>query len=743
MPLDPKLLRKLFAAGTVLAVLVAASFYLRSIVQEWRQAPTIPRDIPKDVAQIAKEFKFSKSEGGRTLFTIRAASFQQFKEGERYELHDASITLYGREGDRSDHIYGSDFQYDKRSGDVKANGEVQIDLEAESPVAILTQPGAHSAATNVIHLQTSGLTFNEKSGLAQTKQEIEFRVPDAVGSAVGATYDSQANALALKSAVKIVTAGRQKATITGQSADIVKGPQRIIVQSARMEQPPRTVTTDKLTVVLRDNSTVERVLGEGNIHAVRQGPKGFDFSAPAGEMLLDSASQLRSGTLSGGVTFAGTGDDSSAQGRAGRVLLSFGARGRLEKARAEDSVEFKQGLAAKSQEVQAAAADFYLRDGKILEKALTSSGPAQIVLTEGQSKSTIGAGQFDARFNAQNRLKSIVGSPNARIVSSTPGQQDRLTSSREVTAAFSAKGEITSAEQVGDFHYQEGQREGWAERARYNPGDESYLLTGSPRMTDAGRSLTADTIQLSRKTGNAFAQGNVKTTYNQKFQPGGAMLSSADPVHVTGASMAADRASDAARFTAARLWRGPDIVDAPTIVFDHAHRSLQAQSDPSRRVSAVFVQTDKNGKSNPVNVTADKLSYVDAERKAVFSGKVLLRIEGSSISADTVQALLLGRGSQTESQPGSQLDRIVAEGDIQIQQPDRKATGSRLVYTAQDEKFVLTGTPAHPPSIFDAERGQIQGDSLTFFRHDGRVLVGNGETSNILTQTKVQDASRK
>ncbi len=515
------------------------------------------------------------------------------------------------------------------------------------------------------------------------------------------------------------------------------------MQRARMEQPPRTVTTDKLTVALRDNSTVERILGEGNVHAVREGPKGFDFSAPEGELLLDSASQLRAGTLSGGVTFAGTGEDSPPQGRAGRVLLSFGATGRLEKARAENSVAFKQGPAAKSQEVQAAAVDLFVRDGKILEKAVTSSGPAQILLTEGQSKSTISAGQFDARFNEQNRLKSILGSPNAKIVSSTPGQPDRLTSSREVTATFNAKGEITSAEQLGDFHYQEGQREGWADRARYSPADESYLLTGSPRMTDAGRSLTADAIQLSRKTGNAFAQGNVKTTYNQKSQPGGAMLSSADPVHVTGTSMTANRASDVARFTSARLWRGPDIVDAPTILFDHAHRSLQALNDQSRRVSAVFVQTDKNGKTTPANVTADKLSYVDAERKAVFSGNVLVRIEGSTITADTVQALLLNRGNPTDSQPGSQLDRIVAEGDIQIQQPDRKATGSRLVYTAQDEKFVLTGSPAHPPSIFDAERGQIQGDSLTFFRHDGRVLVGNGESSNTLTQTKARDANRK
>src|SRR6516225_8880897 len=215
MSLNPKLLRKLFAAGAVIAVLVAAGFYLRSIVKISRQPGVVPENIPADVAQFAKEFKFSKSEGGRTLYSIRAASFQQFKEGQRFELHDASITLYGRDGSRSDHIYGSNFQYDKGTGQVTADGEVQIDLQANLPAGTVPKAGTPAAAGNVIHLKTSGLTFNENTRVAQTSQRIEFRIPDATGSAVGATYDSGADTLALKSAVQVVTTGRQKATITG------------------------------------------------------------------------------------------------------------------------------------------------------------------------------------------------------------------------------------------------------------------------------------------------------------------------------------------------------------------------------------------------------------------------------------------------------------------------------------------------------------------------------------------------
>ena len=142
-------------------------------------------------------------------------------------------------------------------------------------------------------------------------------------------------------------------------------------------------------------------------------------------------------------------------------------------------------------------------------------------------------------------------------------------------------------------------------------------------------------------------------------------------------------------------------------------------------------------------MTSDKLSYVDSERKAVFSGKVLVRTQETTITAESVQVLLLAKGGQPENQGASQLERIVAQGDIHIEQGGRRATGSQLVYTAAEEKMVLTGTPEHRPSIFDAERGEILGDSLTFFTHDGRVLVGSGETSQTQTPTRIRDASKK
>jgi len=91
------------------------------------------------------------------------------------------------------------------------------------------------------------------------------------------------------------------------------------------------------------------------------------------------------------------------------------------------------------------------------------------------------------------------------------------------------------------------------------------------------------------------------------------------------------------------------------------------------------------------------------------------------------------QGTSSRNSPG-QVERIVASDHVVITQPTRRAVGDRLVYTAGEEKFVLTGGP---PSIFDAERGKITGVSLTFYKRDDRVLVEGTETSPAVTRTQV------
>jgi lipopolysaccharide export system protein LptA len=267
---------------------------------------------------------------------------------------------------------------------------------------------------------------------------------------------------------------------------------------------------------------------------------------------------------------------------------------------------------------------------------------------------------------------------------------------------------------------------------------------------------TAQTIRINRATGDAIADGNVKSTYSDlKPQPDGAMLAASDPIHVTSRSMTAHRTSAIALYTGdARLWQNANIVEAPELQFDRDHRSLVAQSGVKssgksatpQPVSTVLVQVDKTGKVMPVHITSARLTYTDLERKVFLDGGVTAKTLDSTITSKQMTVYLLPQNQTKTSQaktgsvsgpgPGlpGQVDRIIAENNVVVVQPARHAAGDRLVYTAADDKFVLTGGP---PSIFDAERGKITGDSLTFYRHDDRVLVEGRETAPAVTKTQV------
>jgi len=58
---------------------------------------------------------------------------------------------------------------------------------------------------------------------------------------------------------------------------------------------------------------------------------------------------------------------------------------------------------------------------------------------------------------------------------------------------------------------------------------------------------------------------------------------------------------------------------------------------------------------------------------------------------------------------GGALERVVASGQVAIARPGLAATGERLVYTAGDQVFLLTGTKDAPPKAVDARHDHGRG----------------------------------
>jgi lipopolysaccharide export system protein LptA len=745
-------LRRWFAAATVGLLLVVGGVYFYARKRVENALKEVPAKIGTEIQQSAQGFTYSHSEGSRTVFKIQASRSVQYKEGSRVELHDVTITLYGRDSSRFDQIYGADFEYDPRSGDVVGKGEVQMDLEANPEGLIHPDQATPKELKNPVHLTTTNLLFNQKTGNAQTLEKVAFSLPQANGSALGLSYVANSTILTLQSQVDVSFHGATPARLTAIHGTIAKDPRVVDLDLPRLQYGLRRCTADKGTLLLRADNTVDRILAAGNVRVESEDSSSEKVESDQMELLVaEKQDAVRSATFSGNVRIENSGPQ-PVQGNAGRVVLNFTGNNVLSTVHTQDNVRMVQhqkpvsaSASAQDVEITASVIDFILADGRRLQRANTS-GAAQIALrpVSGTGQQTlVTAGKLQAGFDDLGQLASVHGAPNAHIVSQMPGQPDRVSTSDTLDASFHPGSGIDSLMQQGSVAYTDGDRKAWGDRATYTPADQMLVLTGSPRVVDGGMTTTSRTMRMNRATGDALADGDVKSTYSDlKAQPNGALLAASDPIHVTARTMTAHSGPSVALYSGdARLWQNANVIQAPAIQFDRNHRSVVAQGTPTQPVSTVLVQVEKSGKVTPVKITSDRLTYTDSERKAHFEEAVQAKGADLTITSKVMDVFLQPRDQAISNQSitgtgagTGKIDHIVASGQVAIVQPGRRASGDLLVYTTSDDKFVLTGGS---PSIFDAEQGKITGVSLTLFRHDGRVVVEGNNTSPTVTQTRV------
>jgi lipopolysaccharide export system protein LptA len=826
MTLPVSRLRRWFAVGAILMIATVAGMYFHARWRVGKVVHDLPAKMGLDIQQTAEGFSISKSVEGRTQFTVSASKAVQFKEGGRADLHNVKIVVFGKDASRFDRIAGDEFEYDPTSGMVNAKGTVLIDLEA-NPEGIRHSDQSPPEQTRVpLHLETEGLVFNKNTGDASSAGKVVFQTPQASGSAVGLQYVAKTGTMNLLSAVVMTVNRPQPVHLNADHGVITKQPRQVVLNTVHMRREQQEAWSDQATFFLREDNTVDRILAEGDVKTEIHGRSSSNSEtherSDSAEMWLTGTRNLLTlAVLTGNVQLASLGAQ-PADAAAGRVTLHFAgsAAGQqlLERVHAEDGVRLSQknsrsgtlvavatpvSTSAPSStpakggeqdvEMTAPEMDFIVKDGRLLDRADTS-GPPQIVITQpgANQRTVVTAAKFTAKFTDKNRLATLHGEPDAKIVSSidtskvdaskvdaskagspktgAPAQAGRVSTSQMLDVVFLPEGGVRSITQTGGFTYADGTEKAWAQRGEYTTADQVMVLTGSPRAVDGGMTTTAQTLRMNRATGDAFAEGNVKSTYSDlKAQPDGAMLASSDPIHVTSRSMTAHRSSAIAVYTGdARLWQDANLVEAPILQFDRDHRSLFAQGNPqgtsqataqgtsrgnpAQPVSTVVVQVDKDGKVTPIHITSARLNYADAERRVFLDGGVTAKEADATMTGQQMTVFLRPRSQSQASSattsatssatmtsmatPG-QVDRIITERSVVLTQPMRRATGDRLVYTSADDKFVLTGGPSSgPPSIFDAERGKTTGDSLTFFRRDDRVLV-EGKGTPAVTNTQV------
>ena len=334
-----------------------------------------------------------------------------------------------------------------------------------------------------------------------------------------------------------------------------------------------------------------------------------------------------------------------------------------------------------------------------------------------------------------------------------------LPANRPVTTTASASG--TTANKPGAAA-QPTTLTGWAQHAEYHAADNLLRLTGSPRISDgAAMQLAADQIDYHRDTQNAEAGGHVKATWAQPSPSGtdGARretpaMGGKGPVHIIANRATMDHGRNEDFFYGterhpARMWQDPDSLLAPTIEIDRAQNLLKAWGENTGSTPVVNANftTALGGsqQASVVQVRSRTLVYSDLSRQADFHGSVTAERGDEAVHADDAVLYLKPPSRQSDqnaskaspSQQGSRLDHLVASGHVVFIQPGRRGNGEKLIYTADDGRYVLTGSEAVPPQLWDRVHGTTTGEALIFSSQDDKVEVSGGKSSAV-TETRAK-----
>jgi lipopolysaccharide export system protein LptA len=795
----------LILAGLLVVILIGFFAYARYRLHHFEK--DLPGRLGVNIQQTANGYTYSQSSKGHTLFTVHASRLVQYKQRGNATLHDVSITLYGPAGsNRVDKIYGADFDYDAKNQVISAQGIVNIDLQGFGIGSMSPQ--------NRIHVTTSGLVFNQKTGQADTSQHTEFEFPKASGSSTGAHYNSKTGVLILDSQVELTTtANSNPAVVRASHAQIVRDSNQAFLLNPQTEYQSENGSADTAIVDFRQDGSAQSINAQGDVRIVTQ--DGAVLTASNALTQLDEKSHPTQTDVGGGVNFTSKTTDESMHGTAVSGTLTFGNDSRLKHAQFRDDVSFVDQVSrlandpdgAASRQIQASKLDVDFipspDDKKAIPQKALATGNASVNLHTVPSKgpqllTTIGGDQLLALFTADGRaIRQLNGAGHTKIVdvakdgSINTSSGDRLEVTFNTSPAGSKTGpkkqkdasttaqasQIETATQDGHVILTQTPQKkagapnpatltAWAQHAQYHASDQILHLTGNPRLYDGqALQMAAMRIDYHRDTEDASAAGDVKATYTQRkeqkgapAETGGPALGGDGPIHITADHALLRRATNVSSFygsdsgsgagsTVARMWQGANSIQAPVLELTRTPQTLKAYGLPGSTAAVVNADftsaAGANHQQSVVTVHSQTLFYSDAGRRGDFHGRVTAEDPDGVIRSDEAQVYLTpdlkganrGQGNQQTQGQQTQVERIVANGRVVITQPGRKGVGEKLVYTADNGRYVLTGSPGHAPYLQDAAKGTTTGATLIFNSQDDSVVVSGGQSSAV-TETR-------
>jgi lipopolysaccharide export system protein LptA len=675
-------LRVWLLGSAIFLMLVIAAFIVSArYVARIRKLAALPAKLGIDVKGGANGYTLSRTVGSRTIFTLHAARWEQHTDG-KISLHDVSVVLYGKNGDRHDRIYGDEFEYDTKQGLVRALGLVHIDLEATEAEEVVKGGAAKvlhaatAAAPRVLHITTSGLVYLEHLGVAATSEPIEFESGGLTGHATGADYSSDTGTLMLHSAVSMSgLAGKRPVEVTAATAELDSRSEQTWLTHAKYTSQGQTAEADAATLHTRPDGSLARVEAQGHVTAQANGATVVSQRA---DVALDAASQPQTAVLTGSVGYSAEQPLRDVKAQADAAIITFDDQAKPQPKHAV----FTGGvhMVERTRATVAAGEPWSVRDltAAKVEAALAPAGPGQSQLRDveatGNSRVTMvnngslasSRGEGTTELSADDLKAHMFAADDAK----QPPQLETLAGhGHTVLHQVTAKG--TEQISTGDTLDATFRPQGAVSGTRGRPALAAARGAGSARIIQAGSAANRQATDLLL---SAVQQGHFTMMRRVPPKTGSKPGTKEDVQHVVAQRAAYD--GDLDRMT---LTGGVQLMDAGSVLWAN-QVALDYKTGDSEAVGGVKVNLVQDnstqqgaGRSGattePTHIVADRADRDHATGVATFHGNPVRMWQGASqvqapvIELASTQNWLIARG---EASTGGSVAQQAAQQTAQV-----------------------------------------------------------------------------
>jgi LPS export ABC transporter protein LptC len=572
--------------------------------------------------------------------------------------------------------------------------------------------------------RTDHATYVQDDGTIRAPGPVEFSRQRMSGSGVGMTYNKNGDTLVILEQAKV----RIASTTDGEATEVTAG-------GATLNRRDRSIRFERQTKTVRPGQVIE---ADSSVAFLTEDEERVD------RVELHGNARITGSNAGPGALQSLTGHD---------MELKYAADGEtLEHAViiGEAVLTLAGQAGAPGRQINANNLDITLGPDGTTPVALAGRDGVQLLFPADQTSAarTIRAASLDARGEPGKGLTS------ARFTGEVDYREKSGTVNRVAKAALldltlkPGMSSIDEAKFTRNARFAEDDLFAVAATARYVLEKGTLELSGSepgalrPHLKNDSIVVDAARIDVTLVGPQLKAAGEVRSVLLAKKAGASkdpksdtkmpSMLKGDQPVYVVGDSLEYDgTVSKAAYAGKSKLWQADTTVQGDTVVIDGKSGDLMASGSVATSSMLEERHTQKKTRERARSIgTSMDFKYEEATRRATYTGDAHLSGSEGDMTATKIELYL--------EPSGDELDKAEAYDALTLREQNRKTTGTRMTYTADDETYVVTGLPV---TILDECGRETVGRKLTFVRATDTVNVdGSGQ---IRTQTKGGSAGGK